>query len=120
MRRAGAEQRIAIGHRIGDGFGADQAAGAGAVVDHHLLAEQFWQAAGDNAQHHIRRPTRAIRNNHAYRFVGVDRLRRTRRSGLRVCGSRSGQAYACYPQHQAAKITPHASSIGFFVRAARV
>jgi hypothetical protein len=43
------QQRVTIGIAFRDRFGADGAAGAGTVVDHDLLAEQFAHLVGDAA-----------------------------------------------------------------------
>ena len=50
-QRAGVtqQQRVAIGIALGDRLGTDRAAGAGAVIDHDLLAEQFAHLVGNGA-----------------------------------------------------------------------
>jgi hypothetical protein len=50
-QRAGVaeQQRVTVGIALGDRLGADRAAGAGAIVDHDLLAEQFAHLVGNGA-----------------------------------------------------------------------
>ena len=54
MRAGGAEQqRVAVGRRLRDVGGADQAARAAAILDDHRLAEQFAEPRRDHAGDHV-------------------------------------------------------------------
>ena len=56
-------QRVAVGLAFGDRLGADGAAGAGAVVDHDLFAEQLAHLVGDAAADDRGRAARRKRNH---------------------------------------------------------
>ena len=47
------QQRIAVGRGLGDLVGADRAAGAADILDHHALAEPFAQALGEQPRQHV-------------------------------------------------------------------
>ena len=47
------EDGVAVGCRVGRQLGADHAAGAGAVVDDHLLAELLAKLVADHAADHV-------------------------------------------------------------------
>ena len=49
MRRRDEQQRVTVGRRLGHRLRGDVAAGAGAVVDDHLLADAGGQARGEDA-----------------------------------------------------------------------
>ena len=57
---AGEEHGVAVGRRLGDAARAGHAAGAGDVLDHHLLAEDFAQARRENAPQRIDRAARGV------------------------------------------------------------
>jgi hypothetical protein len=69
--RSGEQQRVTVRCRFGGCFRAEDSAGAGAVIDHHLLTDALAQfernAAGDN----VRRAARRVRHDEAYRFDGI-------------------------------------------------
>ena len=46
----GHQQRVAIGRGLGDDVGADIAAGAGAILDDHRLAQRLGNSIGDDAR----------------------------------------------------------------------
>src|SRR4051794_40729583 len=71
MDRRVHEQCIAVGGRAGDELGADHAARSGAVVDDDLLSKLLGKPGRRDAHNDIRRTTRGIRYNHAYRFGRV-------------------------------------------------
>jgi hypothetical protein len=54
QRADGAQaDRVAVRRRIGHGLGPDEAAGAGAVVDHHGLTQRRVHGIGNQARHDI-------------------------------------------------------------------
>ena len=53
------QQRVAVGRRLGDRFGADIVAGAGLVLDDELLAELFGQPLPDQPRDECRSRRRA-------------------------------------------------------------
>ncbi len=53
MRQRNDQDGVAIGCRMGRKLGADHAAGAGAVVDDHLLAELLAELGADHAPDHV-------------------------------------------------------------------
>jgi hypothetical protein len=64
----GDQQRVAVGRRLGDGRGADQAGGPGDVVEHEGLAQALGQGLAHQARHGIRHPARGGRHDDAHRF----------------------------------------------------
>jgi hypothetical protein len=69
------QQGVAVGLGGGRGAGADRPAGAGPVVDDHLLSEHRRQPLRDQAAHHVDRPAGGERH---------DQLDRLGRIGLRA------------------------------------
>jgi hypothetical protein len=51
--RVGEQDRVAVGGALGDRAGRDRAAGAAAILDHHLLPERLAHALGDEARERI-------------------------------------------------------------------
>jgi hypothetical protein len=52
-RRAGEQQRVAVGRRAGDDAGAQIGAGTAAVVDDDLLMQMRFDRMGDESRHDI-------------------------------------------------------------------
>ena len=65
------QQRVAVGRRLGHGVGADDAAGAGAIVDDYRLAEHFRELRRDRARDDVGDAARRRRHDHADRFGRV-------------------------------------------------
>ena len=70
---------VAVGGRGHQCLQADDAVGAGAVVDHHLLADALSELLPDDAAHEIHAAARWKGHDHADGFVGV---------GLCTCNAR--------------------------------
>ena len=80
MRDGDDQQRVAVGRRLRHQFGADDAAGAGLVLDDELLAEPLAEAAQlDDARQDVVQPARRERHDHPHRLVRRVVLRRDRR-----------------------------------------
>ena len=62
---------VAVGSRAGDDFDADVAAGAGAVLDYDLLAQQLHELRLDDTGDEVGRATGRERNDHADRLCRV-------------------------------------------------
>ena len=69
---------VAVGRRVRRKLGADDAAGAGAVVDDHLLAEPLAHLRGDGAADDVVAAAGRERDDQPDRPVGIIRLRRGR------------------------------------------
>ena len=69
------EDGVAVGRGLRRRVQADVARGAGAVLDHDLLAEQLGQARLQDAADEVRRAAGRERHDHAHRLVGVLRAR---------------------------------------------
>ena len=95
--RIGHEQRVAVGRGLRDRVGADDAARAGAILDHDGLAPLLAQQLPDLAREHVGRAARRLRDDQ------LDDLRRER---LRCCGCRR-QAGAA--KRQCERSQPHSS-----------
>ena len=65
------QQRVAVGKRVCRRFGADHAAGAAAVVDHHLLAEPIAQLLRDHAPDHVVAAAGRERNDEPHRLARI-------------------------------------------------
>ena len=79
MRAGGAHgERVAIGVRARRDLGADGAARAAAIINHHLLAEFFAKPLAYQARHDVRRAARREGNDQAYRLGGIFVLRSRR------------------------------------------
>ncbi len=95
-RSRGAHQhRVAVGRRLRDDIGADVAAGARPVVDHHLLREAVAQFLRDRAGDDVGAAARRKRDDEAdgLRGIGVRRGPRLRRQCCKRCRERqSGTA----------------------------
>jgi hypothetical protein len=76
------EHRVAVGRGLRRGVDADVARGAGAVVDHDLLAEQLGEPRLHDAADEVRRAARGERNDHPDRTICI---------GLRECDQRKQQ-----------------------------
>ena len=77
-------QRVAVGRRARDGFGADQAAAAGAVLDEELLAEGLAELVGEHAAEQIVGAAGRIGDDDAHRLVrpfGRGAFRQHRKNG---------------------------------------
>ena len=64
-------QRVAVGRRLRGLRRADIAAGAGAVLDHDLLAPHLAELLADDARQRVERAAGAEGDHHAHGFVGV-------------------------------------------------
>ena len=82
--------RVAVRRGVRRQLGADHAAGAGAVVDDHLLAELVAHLLRDDAADHVVAAAGRERNDQPDRPVGIIRLRRGR-GGERDQKSGGGQ-----------------------------
>ena len=65
------QQRVAVGCRARDGFGADAAAGAAAVLHHHWLAERVRYPLADDAADDVGIAAGRERHDQADRPVGI-------------------------------------------------
>ena len=79
--------RVAIGQRFGDEFGADVATRTGPVVDHHLLAPRFGEFLSDQTRDQIHTTTGGEGNDEA---DGACRVRLRLR--LRLDGGNRGES----------------------------
>src|SRR5690606_18385356 len=73
-RRGVEQQGMAVGRRFRDDGGADRAAGAGAVVDHDLLAPGGDQLRSVHAGEQIGRAARGEGNDDPDRLAGIARV----------------------------------------------
>ncbi len=73
------QQRVAVRRRLGHELRTDHAAGAGAIFDHHRLAERFGQAVGDDAHDDIRRAAGRVGHDDPHGPVGIVLRQRGRR-----------------------------------------
>ena len=87
-RAVSGEQRVAIGCRLHHEFGADDRCTAGAVVEHHWLAERRTRGRADHAQQVVGATARAVRHDHTQRPFR-ERLR-VRGRGQQRQGGRKG------------------------------
>ena len=62
------QQRVAVGQRVRGDFSADDAAGAAAVIDHHLLAEQRAHVIGHDATDDVVAAARGKGHDDPHRF----------------------------------------------------
>ena len=81
QRRQAHQQRVAVGRRLGDDVVADDGAGAGAVIDHHLLAELLGEFLRDDAADDVGAAARRRRHDQPDRAVRVI---------LRLCAGHDG------------------------------
>jgi len=65
------QKRVAVGCRLGGEVGADDAAGAAAVIDEDLLAEPFAELVGDDAADHVVAAAGRERDDHADRAARI-------------------------------------------------
>ena len=63
-------QRIAVRRALGDEVGADRAAGAGLVLDHHDLSQLAAQLLRDHSRKHVGRAAGGKRHHQLHRTVG--------------------------------------------------
>jgi hypothetical protein len=76
------QQRVAIGRRLGDGIGADDAGGtARAIFDDEVLPDRLVELLHQNARDAIDRPARRKRHDdaHGARRIGLCRCGLLRR-----------------------------------------
>ncbi len=94
VHRSRHQQRVAVGRRLGDGIGADDAGGtAGAIFDDEVLPDRLVELLHQNARDAIDRPARRKRHDDAHG---------ARRIGLCRCGLlRRGKE----PQQRAPSVT---------------
>src|SRR5579872_7384720 len=79
QRRVGGEQkRVAVRRRLGDHLGADAAAGAGTVDDHHRLAPRLAQAVAELARQNVDGAARRVRHHDLNGALGIFGVRRCR------------------------------------------
>ena len=71
MRGISKQQRIAIRRRTRHQLGADDAARARTIVDHHLLPQHLRQAAGGDARHDVGRAAYGDRHDQADWALGI-------------------------------------------------
>ena len=81
-RRPGNHERVAVGRRFGDERNADHLAGAGPVVDDHLLPPALRQLDRELSRDDVRAAAGRGRHDQPYRPVRII-LRRFRRERLR-------------------------------------
>ena len=85
------QQRVAVGRALGDRVGADDRAGAGAVVDDHVLPQRLLQPLCDDAAEDIGRAAGCERHDDADRAsrvvlrVGGERGQRQKSATQRGC-----------------------------------
>ena len=77
------DQRVAVGRRLRQRFRGDDAAGAGAVLDHDRLAPALRQFVAERARHDVDRAAGRIWHQDADRARGEGVL------GERTCGMMS-------------------------------
>jgi hypothetical protein len=70
------QQRVAIGRRTGHRLGADIAAAAAAIVDHHGLSPHFGQSVSQQARHHVVRSAGREGDHDLDAALGEFRVRR--------------------------------------------
>ena len=93
MRDGDDQQRVAVGRRLRHQLGADDAAGAGLVLDDELLAEPLAELRADDARQDVVEPARRERHDHPHRPVRIVVLRGGRREQRqRTCRSPSAIA----------------------------
>ena len=96
-RAARAEhQGVAVRRPLHDLGGRDHAAATGAVLDHHLLAEDFRQRGRDRARGDVDVAARCERHDDAHRLVGKI-----------LCGGAGQHRHAAREQQRAEHGTPH-------------
>ena len=71
MAAGSEEERVAVGRGARDGFGCDDAIGAAAGLDDHLLAERRPQALGIEACKRIGRPAGDEPDDQAHGLRGI-------------------------------------------------
>ena len=84
---AGEQHGVAVGRRGDRGLRCDIAAGAGAVLDHELLAEMVGQRLRHDARHGVDRAARRKAVDEAHRMVGIA-------AGLRGAGKEGSEGQA--------------------------
>ena len=90
MRDGDDQQRVAVGRCFRHQLGADDAAGAGLVLDHELLAEPLAELRADDARQNVVEPARRERHDHPHRLVRI----------VALCGGRRNQHQARTDRHQ--------------------
>ena len=83
VRHGGEQQRVSIGRRVHDGFGADVAAGARTVLGHEGLAQPVGQPLADQARGDVDAAAGGKTGDDAHR---------PRRIILRFCEPREGRS----------------------------
>ena len=72
------QQRVAVGHGLGDQLGGEIAARAGPIVDHHGLPKTLGELLAEKPPHRVIAAAGRKADNHADGFGGVGGgLRRT-------------------------------------------
>ena len=93
MRRIGEQQRVAVGHGLGNEFGADDAGCGRTVIDHHGLPDTLSQALADVTRGVIAAAAGGQRDDDADRTVGEISLG-TGRAGNCACQCEQGAGRA--------------------------
>ncbi len=88
QRAVAQHQRVAVGRGARHGVAGDQSGRAGAVVHHHLLAQQFGQARRNQARHRVHAAASGVAHHQADRARGPVLRRGT---GGHAGGGESGQ-----------------------------
>ncbi|CPP17394.1 Uncharacterised protein [Bordetella pertussis] len=83
-------ERVAVGRRVGARLGADIAAGAGPVLDHHGLAPHLAEIVGNQAREEIRAAARRERHDHRHGLGGIRGPARHGRAGQHARGGAHG------------------------------
>ena len=87
--RCGQQQRVAVGRLLRDILPCDQAAGAGPVVDDHLLADGLADRRRDQARDQIVRTAGRRADDQPHRLCGKTLCERDQRRSERAGGKRS-------------------------------
>ena len=69
VRQRPQQQRVAVGRRLGHRLGADQGAGAGAVLDHHRLTQQRAELVGNLSRDAVEAAAGRLRHDEFQRPV---------------------------------------------------
>ena len=75
---------VAVGRRLGDEVGCDRGRSTRAILDHHWLAPQVCELAGDHSGHDVGSAARSRADENLDR-LGRKRLGRHARAGQRGC-----------------------------------
>ncbi len=83
VRDGNDQERVAVGRRLGGEVGADDTAGAAAVIDEDLLAQSLAELIGDDAADHVVAAAGRERDDHADRAARIVVRGRCRRGEQR-------------------------------------